>query len=342
MRVKDFYIMWLEEVKKPMLTYQSFYTYKNCVYNYIIPLYGHLKLEELTRFHVRRIYIRTYENVPGVARVIKTVLSSSLKYAKRNHYIEEDFITGLKWNKDLDNKKESMPKKALEISEVIEILRCAYETELYLPILLASLMGLRRGEIAGLKFSDVDFENRQLFIQRQLGVLPETSKKALPLKTYTKQEISLKTPCSKRKLKMPTIVFEALLEERVRYERQRNRRKKEFQDLDFIYCSSYGRPRTSGYLSIKLHEFITENELPYTNWRNLRYTYTTMVLGAGYDLQAISNTLGHIRKEFTADVYVDLPQIIKGYVLDTELLEEHVSIELLELPEEMEELLKEC
>lgn len=66
--------------------------------------------------------------------MIKTVLSSSLKYAKRNHYIEDDLVTGLKWNKDLDDKKESMPKMALEVNEVIEILRCAYETELYLPM----------------------------------------------------------------------------------------------------------------------------------------------------------------------------------------------------------------
>ncbi|MBQ7838945.1 MAG: site-specific integrase [Lachnospiraceae bacterium] len=342
MRVKDFYIMWLEEVKKPMLAYQSFYAYKICVYNYIIPLYGQLKMDELTKFHVRRIYIRTYEKSSGVARVIKTVLSSSLKYAKRNHYIVEDLVTGLKWNKGLDGEKETTQKNALETWAVIKMFQCAYETELYLPILLASLMGLRRGEIVGLKYSDVDFKNKQLSIQRQLGVLPESVKEEMPLKTYTKQEISLKTPCSKRKLKMPNIIFEALLEERVRYEKRRNRRKKEFQDLDFIYCSSYGRPRTSGYLSIKLREFITENELPYTNWRNLRYTYSTMVLGAGYDLQAISNTLGHTRKEFTADVYVDLSKIIKGYVLNTELLEEHLSIEPLDLPEEMEELLKEC
>lgn len=342
MRVKDFYIMWLEEVKKPMLSYQSFYTYKNCVYNYIIPLYGQLKMDGLTRFHVKRIYIRTYEKSSGVARVIKTVLSSSLKYAKRNHYIVEALVTGLKWDKGLDDEKETTQKNALDMWAVIKILQRAYETELYLPILLASLMGLRRGEIVGLKYSDVDFENRQLSIQRQLGVLPESVKEEMPLKTYTKQEIPLKTPHSKRKLEMPNIVFEAVLEERVRYERRRNRRKKEFHDLDFIYCSSYGRPRTSGYLSSKLHKFIVENELPYTNWRKLRYTYATTVLDAGYDLQAISNTMGHTKKEFTADVYVDLKQIRKGHALDIEFWEPQREIELLECPEEMKELLKEC
>ena len=54
-------------------------------------------------------------------------------------------------------------------------------------------MGLRKQEINGLKYSDIDFINRKLHLQRQLGVDPKKSKEECAKKTYTKQEIALKT-----------------------------------------------------------------------------------------------------------------------------------------------------
>lgn len=156
-------------------------------------------------------------------------------------------------------------------------------------------------------------EQKQRFMQ-YVKYNNSVRKSEVAPKTYTKQEVSVKTPSSRRKLEMPACVLQAVMDERVRYEKRRSRRKKEFQDLDYIYSSSYGRPRTSNYLWKRLHNFIDDNGLPYTTWRGLRYTYTTTILKAGYDLSAVSRTLGHTRKEFTADVYVDRRELIKGKI----------------------------
>ena len=51
---------------------------------------------------------------------------------------------------------------------------------------------------------------------------------------------------------IPDYVFDEILKERAKYEKNRSRRSKEFQDLDYIYCSSYGRPRTANYLGLQL------------------------------------------------------------------------------------------
>lgn len=95
----------------------------------------------------------------------------------------------------------------------------AKESDIYLPILFAALMGLRRNEIIGLKYSDVDFVKRQIAIQRQLGVDNKKSKADLPAREYSKQEANLKTPASFRRLELPDIVFETILEERAKYEK---------------------------------------------------------------------------------------------------------------------------
>ena len=337
--VKQFYFYWLEEVKRPMLAHHSYNTYKNCILNYILPLYGHIKMKDLTKPHIKRLYRRAHEKRPSVARILKTILLSSCKYAVRHGYITDDPSEGIKWRKESSGKTQKQCKKALTIEEVRSLINAARDTQIYVPILFAVLMGLRRSEIVGLKYSDINYEKKQIRIKRQLGVNSQTSKEDVLPGTYTKQEIKVKTPSSRRSLEMPTVVFDAVMEERSRYQRQRKRRSTQFQDLDYIYSSSYGRPRTSGYLWKQLNELTTENGLPHTTWRNLRYTYTTTILKAGYELRAVSRSLGHTKKSFTADTYVDMGQIIEGYVAKEPELAEKDEIWGYQLPKEMMDLL---
>lgn len=67
-------------------------------------------------------------------------------------------------------------------------------------------------------------------------------------KGRTKCELPLKTPSSRRILPIPEYVFEAILEERKKYEKWRSRRKSVFHDDSYICCSSYsGKPRNKDF-----------------------------------------------------------------------------------------------
>ena len=82
-------------------------------------------------------------------------------------------------------------------------------------------------------------------------------------------DIQLKTPSSYRDVPIPDYVFEAILEQRKIYERNRSRRKSKFQDDDYICCSSYGRPR-SKYFHFKYYkQLLKENDLPDIRWHDL-------------------------------------------------------------------------
>ena len=59
--------------------------------------------------------------------------------------------------------------KTLNEEQVEKLIEGSRNTPIYLHILLAVMMGLRRGEINGLKYSDVDYIHRKLHVQRQLG-----------------------------------------------------------------------------------------------------------------------------------------------------------------------------
>ena len=93
-----------------------------------------------------------------------------------------------------------------------------------MQVLFNVLMGLRRQEINGLKYSDVDYINCTLSVERQLGKELNRSQNTIDDKTMTKKELPLKSSSSKRVLSIPDYVFEAILEERKIYERNKSRR----------------------------------------------------------------------------------------------------------------------
>ena len=64
---------------------------------------------KLRKNHVKRIYKKTYDKSPSVAKILKTVLTTSFKYALRYGYVEE----GLKWNRVIKKLSKSGQKKAL-------------------------------------------------------------------------------------------------------------------------------------------------------------------------------------------------------------------------------------
>ena len=76
----------------------------------------------------------------------------------------------------------------------------------------------------GVKYSDVDYINRTLKVERQLGRVHNAAKEDFAPKTFTKQEVGLKTKSSYREIPIPDYVFDAILKERQVYEKNRNRR----------------------------------------------------------------------------------------------------------------------
>lgn len=112
-----------------------------------------------------------------------------------------------------------MNQKQVEV-----LIEAAKKTPIYLQVMFAVLKGLRRSEIIGVKYSDIDYINRTLHVERQLGKVPMSKKEDYKPKTYTKQEIDVKTESSNRVIPIPDILFEAILEERQKYEKNRKRR----------------------------------------------------------------------------------------------------------------------
>ena len=110
-------------------------------------------------------------------------------------------------------------------------------------------------------------------------------------------------------------MFEAIIQERKKYEANKKRRINDktnpFQDLGYICCSSYGRPRGRTYAFEHFKKLLRENNLPDIRWHDLRATFATILIKKDFNLKAISRKMGHSKQIITADVYGDKKAIIE-------------------------------
>lgn len=324
-KIKDFLPYWLEHVMRARGDFKanSYDAYKNCIYRHIIPRLGNIKLIEVNPGHIQKVYKELCENYKSIPRIAKPVLNTSFIYAVSIRLMEMNPCENVNLPRQDDDKKREYhtihvnKAQTYSLEQVKILIKAAKDTRIYMQILFAVLMGLRKGEINGLKYSDIDFEHRTLKIQRQLGKDLYKDDTEIPVNTKTKQEITLKTWSSEREIDIPDYVFEEILKEREKYERNKRRRQQgvwTFQDLGYICCSSYGRPRSSDYHYTHYKELIKKTGLPYIRFHDLRHTYATLLLKNEINQKAIAEVMGHSKSIITVDTYGDTQRIIEGGV----------------------------
>lgn len=269
----------------------------------------------LNQGYIRKFYNAVAAKYESIAGIAKTVMNTALEYAKSKNVIAENPAVGVLLPKKIKKKAyrilEIDVQQTLTLPQVFKLIEASKETPIYMQILFAVLMGLRRGEINGLKYSDVDDINQTLKVQRQLGKKPNSKAEDVAPKMLTKQEIKVKTPSSMRELPIPDYVFEAILEQRRLYEKNRRRRSREFRDWDYICCSTYGNPRSKSYHHKYYKELLESLGLPDIHFHQLRNTYTTILLKNDFNIKGIANMLGHSKEIISADVYGDTAEIIE-------------------------------
>lgn len=346
-KVADFLLEWLEKYKKPKVTYNTYMSYRNAITKYIIPALGNLILSLLNRGHIQKFYndvIKICSN--SELKIIKPILNTSLDYAVNKKLLIKNPAREIELPKSVVAEKYRERKiniqKTLTLEQVLVLIEESKKTPIHLQVIFAVLMGLRRGEINGLKYSDIDFVRRKILIQRQLGNKANTDNSELKIGEYTKQEIPVKTLSSNRELDLPDYVFEAILEEKAKYERNRNRRINDkttpFKDYGFICCSTYGNPRSKYYHFQHWKRLLKKCNLPDIRFHDLRATYSTLLLKNDFNVKAVSKLMGHSKEIITADVYGDTQEIIcdcvddiERYISRVEPVEEEDLVEDIEL-----------
>ena len=312
-KVEDYFIYWLEDLKKAELKYGSYMAYRNAVYNYIIPNLGGFKMSTLNKGHIQRLYNKVTQQYHSVAKLVKTIMNSSLEYAKDKGVVSVNAALDVnlpKCIKPSEYRTIRIDKsKTLSLNQCIALIRESKTTPIYMQILFAILTGMRTSEVIGIKFADIDYTNRRLFVQRQLGVDPNKPMEETIGRRST-QEIDVKTKSSIREVGITDILFDEILEYRSMYAQNKAKWGDEFNDENFIICSDKGKPRCRTSHNRWWERLKAKLKLPDISFHDLRHTYGTLLLKANFNLKAISELLGHASEIITYNVYIDKDEII--------------------------------
>lgn len=260
-------------------------------------VFGAYKMKDITRRMVQQYVNELSDNVSSkTVRAYLFWLSTVYKAA-----ISEDII------KPHNNPTELIklpPKKKAkieaytvdEINKLLEITKD--DTVSRVVIGLGCLAGLRRGEMAGLRWIDVDFskDNPQLHIEQTRVIVDD--------KEYVKAP---KTDAGRRDIPIPSALVTILKEARQEYRLNRMKLGKAFVDSGYVITKPNGEAYRPDGISIHYERFmykVEENHgIPYKSLHKLRHSYATILIDNGANPKVVQNNLGHEDVTMTLGTY---------------------------------------
>ena len=291
------------EIKKSTLAPTTFPFYESVVRDMLIPMFGTLRMRDIRTHHVQQFIQYLYNDrprgdgaeghiAPATVKRYTTVLRSILTLAYKMEYIDED--VGV--SRRIEFPKADTPEvEAFTMEEVTDILQAAESEPLQIRALVevALFTGLRRGEIVGLKWDDVDLDKRLLSVKR--SIYKPKDQKAL--------EKAPKSKCSIRTIAIPERLCDTLRAYKEHQDRHASFIGHAWQNLGYIFTEEDGYVMNPHTPTKQFSKFLKRHNIRHLKFHGLRHTSATMLLANGCDIKTVSVRLGHSDIE-TTNIYV--------------------------------------
>ena len=282
--------VWYENYAQIKMRPSSYSTYGGYIKNHIKPYIGDIPIEKLSTLDLQKLYkkLLTEGRVPRIesknqpkglspktVRNINQIISSAMDMAKEQKLI-------------LDNPcaKCSLPKvehremKTLQPEQLAAFMNEAKNSGVYELYYLDLATGMRRGELLGLKWEDIDLKRGIIRVSRQVARIDGEVK-----------EIPLKTKNSYRNIAIAQDTVEMLKEMKAKAR------------SEYVFPSPTGGPISPDSVLHMLHRVLERAGLPKIRFHDLRHTSATLALQNGVDIKTVSGMLGHFSAGFTLDTY---------------------------------------
>lgn len=279
---------WLGE-KRRSVKPTTFETYAICVNRFIVPRVGRAQLGKLTPMQVQTL-VNEIQDASGAARAAKcrSVLNNAYRQAVRWQLVVRNPVEAT------DPVKEKPRAMTLwEAPEAARFLDAAREHRLYALFYLSMATGLRRGELLGLRW--VDIEGNLLHVKQ----------------AYVKAggKLILSTPKTQKGFRTVALspdVLEVLLLHRRRQEAERNMLRKTWAHPELVFASEVGTPLNPDNLSRLRKKLMTAAQVSQARLHDLRHLHASVAIESGMDAKMLADRLGHARASFTLDRYTHL------------------------------------
>jgi integrase len=277
-----------EEVAKDTMKRRSFETYQDIARVHLLPAFGSLKLKDLSRERVQRLYSRKLKQGLSSARVrrIHGVLSAALNKAVLWRLVAHNIC------KEVSPPRVDPPAiRPLSLGEAKRFLTAAESDKRYYALYVLGLTsGARWGELTGLFWSDLDLSRRLMYIQRSL---------IKGRGGYTFE--SPKTSGSRRTVSLTKKATDALI-------RHRERQVAEGFTVGgdtLIFTNTVGKPINHSHFTRRnFKATLRRAELPDTTWHAAtRHTCTCILLLEGVNPKSVAMQMGWSSVAFMLENY---------------------------------------
>ena len=281
---------WFENVCKIRVRPSSHQTYCGYIDRHIAPNIGKIPLEKLSTMDLQKFYRRLLaggrvartesRNQPKglsakTVRNINQVISSAMDFAVAQRILAENPCKAVALPKLEHREMQTIP--AAQLVAFLDEAKASGVYELYY-IELAT--GLRRGELLGLKWEDIDLTAGVIRVRRQVTRIGGKI-----------VEAPLKTKNAYRTVTISPQAIEAL-----------NTQKAKTHG-EYVFSSPSGGPISPDSVNNMLKRVLKRAGIPRVRFHDLRHTFATLALQNGVDIKTVSGMLGHFSAGFTLDTY---------------------------------------
>ena len=284
---------WMDSIVRPNRAETTVYAYQKIIDNHIDPALGTVPLKRLTPKMVQEYYTEI-QRANGLSsntmRRHHDLLSSALRSAVR-----QDVIPASPMER-VEPPRVRTTESYFYNNQELKLLYQKIEGNiLELAVKLAGSLGMRREEICGLKWENVD-------LQRHLVLIREarTAYGATIVQKETKNRSSVRT------LYLPDEVYLLLEQEQARQQQERCLQSPTYNPTDHVILDAKGVPYSPNALSLAFTRFVKKNDLPRLTFHGLRHTFATIASCQGASLFDIGKALGHATPATTGRIYTHL------------------------------------
>lgn len=296
--VGEYLQKWLTDYAQGRVAARTYDRYAEIIHLHLSPALGAMPLSKLQPLHIQACYTRALRE----GRLDRRAGGLSAQTVLHHHrLLHEALEQAVRWQLLSRNPADAVepprPERAemhvLDPAGVSRLLEAAEGTRAYAAVLLAVTTGLRRGELLGLRWEDIDLQRGVLSVQ-------QTVQRSRSAGLHIREP---KTQRSRRLVTLPAMAVEVLRKHRLEQQKQRLFMGPEYRDHGLAFPRLDGRPMNPDALSKAFEVIVARAGLPRVRFHDLRHTHATMLLQQGVNPKVVSERLGHSTVNLTLDTY---------------------------------------
>ena len=288
--VGEFMQQWLLDYAETNTCARTVEGYTGNIRRYITPKLGSIPLAKLTPQQIQSLYAYMLKKGLSPQTILHThrVLREALSHA-------------VKWGLIIRNACDAVdpPKprrtqvKTLDAASIQKLFKATSRSPYGAVFYIALYTGMRRGEILGLRWHDINLQNKAISVNQTVTKL---AGKALTINDP-------KTPYSRRLVSLPPSAAAMLSGLKIKRMEQLEMAGIAWDEFAFVFCNADGGPLSPDTVSHAFPKALTKAGLPHIRFHDLRHTHATLMLKQGVHPKIVSERLGHASINITLDTY---------------------------------------